>query len=219
MALQRPVRRPLPRGAHGLSREFVAQDQRARMIDAMADVVAEHGYTEATVAHVLEEAKVSRRTFYEHFTDKEDCFLAAYDAVVSELMEQIGAAIVCDDEWPVRVRTGMAAFLGFLVAEPAFARMCLVESLAAGPDALARYVAAVRSLIPYLQEGREYAAHVEELPETLEETLAGGVSAILYWRVAAGQAAELNGLLPDLVYFVLHPYLGHDAALAESRSS
>jgi hypothetical protein len=113
----------------------------------------------------------------------------------------------------------MAGFLGFLAAEPAFARLCIVESLAAGPTALERYVAATRSFIPYLQAGREHAAHAEELPETLEETLTGGVSAILYWRVAAGQAAELSGLLPDLVYFVLHPYLGHEAALAESRSS
>lgn len=216
MTVHRPVRRPLPRGAHGLPREFVAHDQRERMLDAMADVVAERGYSEGTVADVLAAARVSRRTFYEHFRDREECFLAAYDAVARQLGERVAAAARGEPAWPARVRASFAAFLEFLSAEPAFASMLIVESLAAGPRALDRYGDLMRTFVPLLAEGRERAAG---LPETLEEAIVSGVAGLVYRRTSEGRAAELGDLLPDLLYFALAPYVGHDAALAESRSS
>ena len=219
MDLQRPARRPLPRGAHGLSREFVAQDQRARMVDAMADVMAEYGYADATVAHVLERARVSRRTFYEHFTDKLDCFMATYEAVVGQVEARVVEAYVPGDPWPAQVRSTLGALLEFLAADPAFARVLVVEPLTAGGLALERHSEAVRSTIPFLVRGREHPSCPPELPPSIEEEVAGGIAGLAYWWVVAGRAAELSGRLQELVYFALLPYLGHDAALAESRSS
>lgn len=219
MALQRPARRPLPRGAHGLSREYVAQDQRARMLDAMADVVAEHGYSDATVAHVLDAAKVSRRTFYEHFTDKLDCFLVAYEAVLEQATERVLATYQPDEPWPAQMRAVLAALFEFMASEPAFARVLVVEPLTAGGRALERHSEAVRSTIPFLARGREHPGCPPELPESIEEEVAGGIAGVAYWWVVAGRTGELSGRLPELVYFALLPYLGHDAALAESRSS
>lgn len=219
MALERPARRPLPRGAHGLSREFVAADQRARMIDAMADVLAERGYANATVAHVLEAAHVSRRTFYEHFDDKLDCFLATYETVVSEATHRMDDAQRPGEPWPAQLRAALAALFEFMAAEPSFARVLVVEPLAAGPAALERHSEAVRSTIPLFARGREHQYCPPGLPDSMEEEVVGGIASVVYWWVVAGRAAELSGRLPEIVYFALLPYLGHDAALAESRSS
>ena len=131
----------LPSGRHGLTRETVEASQRGRLIEAMAQVVAEKGYAATTVADVVERAGVSRRTFYEQFTDKEACFLAAYDVglavVLGRIAETAGGAGPAAG-WRDRARAGVEAFLGLLAAEPAFARALQVEILTAGPAALQR---------------------------------------------------------------------------------
>lgn len=125
------ARKPLPRGPHRLARDEVLASQRGRMLDAIAEVVALRGYNSATVADVVERAGVSRKTFYEHFRDKEECFLAAYDTGVEILM-----ATMRDAGDDIRPRIG--AFLRTLAAEPAFARTFVIEVGAAGPRALVR---------------------------------------------------------------------------------
>ena len=219
MDLRRPARRPLPRGAHGLSREFVAADQRARLLDAMAEAVSEHGYANLTVAHVLAAARVSRRTFYEHFEDKLDCFIAAYRQALKHATGLVEDALRPDDPWPAQVRAAFSALCEFAAAEPAFARVLVVEPLSAGGSALDIHSEAVRSTIPFFSRGREQPGCPADLPDSVEEDVAGGIASVAYWWVAAGRATELSGRLPELVYFALLPYLGHDAALAESRSS
>src|SRR3954470_14651790 len=142
MAAEKPAPSPtpppptqLPKGRHGLSREFIASNQRERLLDAIANVVAEKGYAGTRVADITEYAGVSRKTFYELFTDKEDCFLAAYDAITALLMERManGLAAVADRSWEEKVSALLGEFLRFLAAEPAFARMCIVEVLGSGP--------------------------------------------------------------------------------------
>src|SRR3954452_13087236 len=109
--------------------------QRERMLAAVVDAVAETGFAEMTVADVVARAGVSRRTFYEHFDDKLDCFLAAYqeraDALFREVEEAVRAAEPRD-----RLRTGLDAYLERLAAEPTFARVLTIDILAAGPRAL-----------------------------------------------------------------------------------
>jgi len=131
----------LPSGRHGLTREAVAASQRGRLIEAMAQVVAEKGYAATTVADVVERAGVSRRTFYEQFADKEACFLAAYDAGLAAVLGRIREAAETGlpaRDWRARARAGVEAFLQLLAAEPAFARALQVEILTAGPAALER---------------------------------------------------------------------------------
>jgi AcrR family transcriptional regulator len=130
----------LPSGRHGLTREAVAASQRTRLIDAMAQVVAEKGYAASTVADVVERAGVSRRTFYEQFDDKEACFLAAYDAGLAAVLFRIGEAVDVNPAapWRERARAGVESFLALLASQPAFARALQVEILTAGPAALDR---------------------------------------------------------------------------------
>src|SRR5918992_1285180 len=128
----------LPPGRHGLSRSFVAKNQRERILAAVADVTSAASYPEMTVEDVIVHAGVSRRTFYEHFKNKEEAFLAAYDAVLLQLLSIVQAAIDTEETFPARMCAGLRAFLDFLAREPGFARMCIVEALAAGPEAIAR---------------------------------------------------------------------------------
>jgi AcrR family transcriptional regulator len=130
--------RILPRGRHAAPRAVVAESQRERLLVAMADATAEKGYANVAVADVIERAGVSRRSFYEHFSNKEECFLAAYDAGVEGMLEEIalaeeGAAGLADG-----ARAGTEIYLQILADNPAFARTFLIEVLGAGPEALAR---------------------------------------------------------------------------------
>jgi AcrR family transcriptional regulator len=167
--------RALPRGPHRLAREEVLASQRGRLLDAMAEVVAERGYGAATVAGVIDHAGVSRKTFYEHFRDREECFLAAYDAGVEVLMATMRAA---DDP--------IAAYLGTLAAEPAFARTFLIEIGAAGPRALARR----------REVHDAFATLIGDRPEAL--ACVGAINEVVIREVAAGRTAQL----PELHEFV-----------------
>ena len=206
----------LPPGRHGLPREFVVHNQRERLIAGLAEAVAETGYAGATIGDITRHAAVSRRTFYEHFASKDECFVAAYDTVMEELRGRVAEAFDTGEDWPGAVRAGIAAMLAFLAAEPNLARLCMVEALVAGPVVVDRYDAAARSLVPYLEAGREGRSPevLERLAPTTEEALVGGMVSLISRRILAGRTAELEELLPDLVEFALTPYLGGDAAAA-----
>ncbi len=200
----------LPPGRHGLPREFVTHNQRERLIAGIAEAVAENGYSGTTIAHITRAAAVSRRTFYEHFSSKDECFVAAYDAVMGELRQRVTAAFEENEEWPPAIKAGIEAMLQFLAAEPNLARLCMVEALVAGPAVVERYDAAIQSFVPYFQEGREGRSPevLSRLSPTTEEALVGGMVSLISRRIIAGKAEELEELLPDLVEFTLTPYLG-----------
>ncbi len=204
----------LPPGRHGLPREFVTHNQRERLIAGLAEAVAEHGYSGATIAHITRSAAVSRRTFYEHFAGKDECFVAGYDAVMGELRERVSEAFEEADDWAQAVKAGIAAMLQFLAANPSLARLCMVEALVAGPAVVERYDAAIQSFVPYFQKGREGRSPevLSRLSATTEEALVGGMVSLISRRIIAGRTEELEELLPDLVEFTLTPYLGSDEA-------
>jgi AcrR family transcriptional regulator len=200
----------LPPGRHGLPREFVTHNQRERLIAGIAEAIAEHGYSGTTIAHITRAAAVSRRTFYEHFSSKDECFVAAYDTVMKELRERVSAAFEQTEDWPHAIKAGIEAMLQFLAAEPHLARLCMVEALVAGPAVVERYDAAIQSFVPYFQEGREGRPPevLSRLSPTTEEALVGGMVSLISRRIIAGKTEELEDLLPDLVEFTLTPYLG-----------
>jgi AcrR family transcriptional regulator len=210
----------LPPGRHGLPREFVTHNQRERLIAGLAEAIAEHGYSGTTIAHITRAAAVSRRTFYEHFSSKDECFVAAYDAVMKELRERVSAAFEETDDWPHAIRAGIDAMLQFLAAEPNLARLCMVEALVAGPAVVERYDAAIQSFVPYFQEGREGRPPevLSRLSPTTEEALVGGMVSLISRRIIAGKTEELEDLLPDLVEFTLTPYLGSAEAAEIAKS-
>lgn len=200
----------LPPGRHGLPREFVTHNQRERLIAGLAEAIAENGYSGTTIAHITRAAAVSRRTFYEHFASKDECFVAAYDTVMKELQERVSTAFDEAEEWSLAIRAGIDAMLSFLAAEPNLARLCMVEALVAGPAVVERYDAAIQSFVPYFQEGRKGRPPevLSRLSSTTEEALVGGMVSLISRRIIAGKAEELEELLPDLVEFTLTPYLG-----------
>lgn len=200
----------LPPGRHGLPREFVVHNQRERLIAGLAEAVAENGYAGTTIGHITRHAAVSRRTFYEHFSSKDECFIAAYDTVMAELRERVKVAFEAEDDWPHAVRSGIAAMLAFLASEPSLARLCMVEALVAGPVVVERYDAAIRGLVPYFEAGRESCSKkvLLRLSPSTEEALVGGMVSLISRRIIAGESTELESLLPDLVEFTLTPYIG-----------
>ena len=135
------VPRSLPRGRHAAAREVVLASQRGRLLEAMAGCVAERGYAATTVAQVIARAGVSRKTFYEHFPDKQTCFLAAWEAGTEILLGQLAAVAAETHDWRTRLRAGTEAFLEVLAAEPEFARSFMIEVLSVGAQALERRAA------------------------------------------------------------------------------
>jgi AcrR family transcriptional regulator len=216
---QKSSRTKLPPGRHGLSRSFVAQNQRDRILAAVAEACSAKGYGEMSVEDIIAAAGVSRRTFYEHFKNKEHAFLAAYDAVVAQLLQRVSGAVESADELTDKVRAGLGGFLGFLASEPAFARMCIVDVLAAGPEAVARRDGAMRGFaqLILMNVRSVYGDDAPPALEVISETLVGGIYEVVYARVLRREFDELPRLLPDLVYALLLPFMGQRAALAEYR--
>jgi AcrR family transcriptional regulator len=204
-----------PRGRHGLPPEVVSRSQRDRLLEAAMRVVAEKGYAATTVADLTAEAGVSRTTFYELFEDKEACFLAAYDNAVDILVRRISAAYEAEDRWPDRARAGLATLLEALAADPAQARLALVDVAAAGPAAQRRYRAAVQRLTPFFDEGRDFAPGGRNVPANASRMAAGAVVGLISDELIAGRAEKLPSLLSDLLFATLVAYIGPDAAARE----
>ncbi len=209
---------PLPAGRHGFSRAQVAHNQRERLIAGLATAVADHGYAAVTITHVTKQARVSRRVFYANFESKEECFLAAFDVVVGHIRELAGEAVAGIDDWPRRAIVASRAVLLFFAEEPDLARLCLVESQAAGPAVAARFHETVHEVVPYLEQGRAERRGERELPPTTEESTIGALVMLTSRKVAAGEAEQLEDLLPDFAEFILAPYLGAEAAGRLARS-
>ena len=205
--------KPLPRGRHGLPREFVAQNQRERLLVATAGALDERGYDGTTVSLISASARVSKSDFYRHFASKDDCFLAAYDDAVERLRKEILEACAGHDGWADGVCAGLAAGLDSLAAEPARANLLLVEGLRAGPEVYGRFQAAVESFVPYLRDGAPAGTRAGRPADAADEAVVGGIASLLGRRVLAGEADRLDRFFPELAEFALTPYLG----VAEAR--
>lgn len=206
----------MPPGRHGLPRGFIVSNQRERILDAVADVTSLAGYAAMSVEDIVVTAGVSRRTFYDHFKDKEEAFLAAYDAVVAQLVERVQRAFAANSAFPARVRDGLGAFLHFVASEPRFADMCIVEVLAAGPQAVERRNEVMRVFAEMVRMAAEADGGGLSPPELTAETIVGGIYEVVYSRVIQGQTSVVLGLLPDLSYSLMLPFIGPAAAKRES---
>ena len=200
----------LPRGRHGLSPEFVARNQRERLIAGLTEVLYEVGYQKTTVSLIGQRASVSKSDFYKHFESKDDCFFAAYEDAIGRIRKQV--VETCSereaDPWSPRVRDAIASLLQLLAKEPALASIALVEGLRAGRGVYDRYQAAVESFVPYLRTGAPTAPDGEAVPAAMDEAVIGGIASLLGRRVLAGEAEQIDQLLPDVLEFALTPYLG-----------
>jgi AcrR family transcriptional regulator len=200
--------RRLPRGRHGLPREYVAQNQRERLLLAISETVDESGYDRTTVSQIGSQAHVSKSDFYRHFASKDECFLAAYDDAAERLRVEV--ADVCERQagWAERVCDGIGAALAWLAHEPACASLLLVEGLRAGPDVYDRYLATVQGFLPLLRDGAPRGKAAGRPAEAADEAVVGGIASLLGRRVLAGEAQQLERFFPDIAEFALAPYLG-----------
>lgn len=213
-----PIRvvQQLPSGRHGLPRHFVVSNQRERILDGVMSAVSQHGYAVTRVEDVIALAGVSRRTFYDHYANKEQAFLEAYDLVVAHLRTGVAGAYATRGSWAARVRRGLAAMLNLMASEPELAHVCIVEAVAAGPVALERRMRAMAVFGQFLTPPSTRRSPVIVSPVTTE-TVVGGVYEVIYSRVVTRRTRELPDLLPALLYSVLLPFVGPDVAAAEHR--
>jgi AcrR family transcriptional regulator len=195
----------------------VAESQRARLLAGMAAAVAEHGYAETSIADVIARAGVSRKTFYQQFDGKDECFAVAYGEEMDRLLELTLSAFEAEGPpWARRLRGALTALCAALAGNPAVARLCFVEALDAGPVTAQRRREALRGLLPLFE-----AAPAEAVPadtsfgESLRMGRIGDLAEMLRQEVAAGAGRSLPRLVPELTYLMALPFLGPERAARE----
>ena len=203
-----------PSGIRKLPSDLIRVIQRERLIVAMLNTAADLGYLETNVQDVIDRAGVSRPTFYEHFSNKEDCFLAAFDSSSKRLRQKIDAAArKGGDDWRDRVRFALEALLRFASREPYTARTMIVEARAASATAVRRRVELLDDFAKCLQTQAEELLPASRAQSQLTASgIIGGVESLLYSRLCKQEYDQLESLLPSLMYFVVLPYEGHEAA-------
>ncbi|NLT07766.1 MAG: TetR/AcrR family transcriptional regulator [Solirubrobacterales bacterium] len=214
---QRAPRRlgQIPGGRHGLAPEAVAESQRSRLLAAMAEAVCEQGFAETSISDVIARAGVSRKTFYQQFDGKDDCFATAYGLEVDRLSAVALAAFEAEGgPWARRLRAALTALCGALAANPGTARLCFVEGHDAGPLTAARRRDALAGLLPLFEDAPAEAIG-SDLGESLRMGRIGDLAEILRHEIDAGAGPRLPRLVPELAYLMAVPFLGPERAVAE----
>jgi AcrR family transcriptional regulator len=201
-----------PAGVRTLPAELVRAIQRERLLAAMIKTVTEVGYNTLTVQNVLTRAGISRPTFYEQFEDKENCFLAAFEASATRMRERIQAAVAdAGPSWREQLRSGIAELLRFIVEEPEEARMVIVEARASSPAGLRRR----DELLDHFSDCIDALVRgdLDEPPSAIAAAgVVGGIESVLYARLQKDETENLDALLPSLMYFAVLAYAGQEAA-------
>jgi AcrR family transcriptional regulator len=204
------------REGNGFGHAQVAQIQRARILAAMFDVASEQGAASVSVADVVERSGVSRRTFYEAFSDREDCFLAAFEDALAFASQRVLPAYRAERKWRDRIRAAVIAFLSFLDDEPVIGRLLIRESLTGGAKTRARREQVVAQIVSAIDRGpKESASAAAMLQPLTAEALVGGVLSILDARISFSSDSPMSGLANELVSMIVLPYLGPAAARRE----
>jgi AcrR family transcriptional regulator len=195
-------------GPNGLPRGQVTEIQRSRMLAAAVEAVEEVGYARMTVAQVIGRAKVSRKTFYDVFVDREDCFLAAFEQAIAQARATVSEAYEGQSRWRESMRAGLTALLRFLDEEPGLARLCVVEALAAGPRVLESRARVLEQLKGVIDQGRFEKTTAREPPRVTAEGIIGAVFAVIHTRLLERNKEPLTNLLGPLMSMIVLPYLG-----------
>jgi AcrR family transcriptional regulator len=204
-------RRGLPRGPQALPRAEVMADQRGRLLQALVELVDEHGWAGVRVAELVARAGVSRRSFYEHFENKQECLLAAFDVSVQRLTERIAKAYDPHMEWQEQVRAIVGAVFAATLERPNAMRLVCVDVGAAGPTGVARWGRGAAQFELFLREVFARAPGEGGIPEPVAKAVVGALRKIIYSRVAEGQSgralrAELDKVLPEVVAWISSYY-------------
>ena len=199
-------------GPGGLPRGQVTEIQRGRMLAAAVDTVADVGYARMTVAQVISRARVSRKTFYDVFADREDCFLCAFRQALGQASVLAREAYDREASWCDGVRSGLARLLALMEAQPSLAKLCVVEALGAGERVLDYRARALDQFARVIDQGRFVSEATSEPPDVTAEGIVGAVFAVLHARVLDGGTQSLTDLQGPLMSMIVLPYLGASAA-------
>ncbi len=204
-------RRGLPRGDQNISRSFVVESQRARILDAVANLVASEGYAGLKVEEIAEHAAVSLVAFYEHFTDKEDAFLVAYEIGLGKALASVERAYAAQDDWRLAIRGGIGALFRFLATERSFAHIALLDGLIATPRTAERSHYGVSAIARLLVPSEEQTLGLAP-PAVTVEAIAGGLFELGLHYALTGKLADLPELVPTATYIALAPFIGGEQA-------
>jgi AcrR family transcriptional regulator len=199
----------------GVAYPQVAEIQRSRMLAAAVRAVEELGYTQATVAHITRRARVSRRTFYELFANREECLVAALESVLESIRGEIAAAGLEGLLWRERVRGGLSVILSFFDREPVLARVCVVQAMRGSQTVLERREQVLAGLAVIVDEGRLEGSRGGECPPLTAEGLIGAAFSLVYARLLRRDSEPLIDLVGDLMGMIVLPYMGPAAARKE----
>jgi AcrR family transcriptional regulator len=189
---------------------------RQLILTASTTVFAIHGYHRTTIEQLLGAAGIDRATFEGFFGDKEDCFLAAFEHHLESARERLLASMPSDAAWPQRLASALAKLFELIEANPAAARLLLVEAPAAGAKSITRYTAALSSVVPFMVQGREQDDR--EPPPIVDTAIPGGVAYVLGAHIARGGPTPLHSLYAEALHLLATPYLDQ-AQLQELLSS
>jgi AcrR family transcriptional regulator len=211
----------LPSGRHDLTRQFIVQNQRERIVDATASIAAEKGLASLTIPEIAKRANVSHQTFYEMYPTKDDAFLGAQKIGMHQaLLVTAQAYDAHKEDWPRGVAAGLHALLAYLASEPALSHLILVDTFAASPEATEIRDTSLHAFAAYLQPGYDHAPKGPAVPGVAPEAIAGGVWQILNHYIEAERTSELPEVAPQLIYAALAPFLGpSDAAKVARRAA
>jgi AcrR family transcriptional regulator len=217
--LARRVGGGAPQEGNGAVRDQLSDIQRARILSAMFEVATQRGASNVTVANVVERSGVSRRTFYELFTDCDDCFLAAFEDAVSFAAERVLPAYEAENGWSQKIRAGLIALLCFLDEQPAIGRVLIVESFSGAPGTSARRKRLISTLTEAIERGREQTKVGIAIPSLTGEGIVGGVLTVIHSRLMEQDGEPLVKLANPLMSMIVLPYLGAAAARRELERS
>ncbi len=208
----------LPSGRHDLSRQYIVKNQRERIVDATAAIVAEKGLAALTIPEIARRANVSHQTFYEMYPTKHDAFLGAQKV---GLHQALGVAVQAyeaqGEDWPMGVAAGVRALLDYLASEPAHAHLTVVDTFGASPLAIEIRDTGLHAFAAYLQPGYHYAPSGRSVPGIAPEAIAGGIWQVLHHHIEHEHVEDIAGLAPQLVYVALTPFLGSKEAARVAR--
>jgi AcrR family transcriptional regulator len=203
--------RGLPRGEHSLPRGFVAHNQRERIFDAVANLTAAKGYPALSLEEIVAEAAISLQTFYEHFDNKEEAFLATFEMGHSKATSAINRSLNLRLSWAQNVRLGLIALLEFLASEPSIARLACVDILIAYPHVAGRVNEANFSYIELLDIGPEDTYPNMPAP-VMREASVGGIFELLHDYILQGRTQRLTELIDYVMYIAITPFAGAEIA-------
>jgi AcrR family transcriptional regulator len=193
--------------------------ERSGLLEAMLAELAEHGYREASIERALQACGISAADFEAEFAGKDECLLAAYDQLVARLVRRATRNCETTEQWPERVRGGLAAVLDAVAAQPDMATVMVRTFPAIRPSFYERYVDLLERFLPFMREGREFSGLEEELPTEVELLAVGAAESIIFSELDAGRAARLPVLMPEILFSILVPFIGPDRAAEEMKSA